>query len=247
MAARSRSVSRFGAVSDTGRVRKDNQDAWRGDPADGLFLVADGMGGMAGGATASKAVAELLPGLLLKRLDGLPEAAVAGALGEAIAELSAAVRARAAADPALQGMGSTVALALVRGTRAYVANLGDSRAYRLEGKRVRQLSKDHTVVAVMLEKGRITKEQAAVHPLRHSLSRFVGMPGTAAAEVGVLKGRMRLLLCSDGLTNMLPEEAIAAALKAEAEPAAACRRLVAEANAAGGEDNVTALVVDVGA
>lgn len=235
-------------ASDKGKRRPDNQDAWRAEPASGLFLVADGMGGMSGGAIASKAVAELLPGRIAAALAALPrrtEAAVEGALKDALAAFSAELRDRAKATPGLSGMGATVVLALVEGRRLYVANLGDSRAYLLEAGRLKRLTKDHSLVAVLLEFGKITAEEAERHPSRHVVSRYVGMDGKAAADVRRVRLRReaRLLLCTDGLTNMVKEDAIQAVLADSGGGAAA--KLVELANAAGGEDNVTALVVDL--
>jgi protein phosphatase len=244
------SIRAHAALSDTGRRREENQDAWHADPEACLFLVTDGMGGMNAGGTAARAVAELFPKLLARKLSALArpnEKALKAALQETVAEFSAELRERARADARLKGMGATLVLALARGPRLYLASLGDSRIYLLERGRLRRLSKDHSIVAVMLALGKITPEAAASHPLRHNLSRYVGMDGKAAADVQALrlKAGGRLLLCSDGLTNGLPDEAIQAALRQSAGPEEACRRLVAEANAAGGDDNITALVVDL--
>lgn len=241
---------RFHGASDVGRVRGENQDAWRADPEAGLFLVADGMGGTNAGAIAARAVAELLPARVaatLARCQKRKAKELPGALPSLIAEFSAELRDRAMADGRLKGMGSTLVLALSRGRSLHVAHLGDSRAYLLESGRLRRLTRDHSIVAVLLELGKITPEQAAAHPARHQLSRFVGMEGRAVAEVSTLKPKRgaRLLLCSDGLTNMLADEAIRRSLVAEPEPEAATVRLIKEANEAGGLDNVTALVLDL--
>ena len=237
----------FQCVSDVGRRRTENQDAWRADPEAGLYLVADGMGGLPSGGVAAKAVAELLPGKVVAALAALPkrtEAAVEEALKEALAGFSRELRERAAADPRLAGMGSTVVLALVQGRCLYVASLGDSRAYLLEGARLRALTRDHSVVSVLLQLGKITREEAERHPARSLVSRYVGMDGKAVADVrrARLKRDARLLLCTDGLSGMLSDDEIRATLAEEGPDAAA--RLVARANEAGGADNVTALVVD---
>ena len=245
-----RAALRFHCASDVGRVRSENQDAWSADADAGLFLVADGMGGAAAGGVAAKAVAQLLSPRVLERIAPLQKRrakALPKALQETIQEFSAELRERANADARLNGMGATLVLALSRGRSLHVAHLGDSRAYLLEGGRLKRLTQDHSIVAVMLALGTITPEQARVHPLRHKISRFIGMDGKAVAEASTIKPKpgARLLLCTDGLTNMLSDEEIQAALVSEAEPEGACRKLIEKANAAGGVDNVTALVADL--
>ncbi|MBI5210415.1 MAG: serine/threonine-protein phosphatase [Elusimicrobia bacterium] len=237
------------AVSDVGRRRSENQDAWFADAQAGLFLVADGMGGLAAGSVASQAAAEVLPKMLEDRLAGMEratETAFEGAIRKTIAEFSGALRERSRQDASLKGTGTTIVLALVRGKCAYVANLGDSRAYILRHDVFRQVTEDHSVAALMHRLGKITAEQARAHPARSTLTRHAGMEGEARADVRLvhLKGPCRLLLCSDGLTGMLSDDRIKAILASE-PGAEAARRLVAEANEAGGHDNITALVVDL--
>lgn len=233
-----------------GRIRSENQDVWHADPAAGLYFVADGMGGLAAGGAAAQYVAKFLPEALESRLAAVAKEAerhVRTALSGAIADFSAGLRERAKAEAVLKGMGSTLVLALVRGSRVFIAHLGDSRAYLFERGRLKRLTKDHSVAAALLELGKLTPGEAAKHALRHKLTRYIGQDGKADADVhGVEpKAAGRLLLCSDGLTGMLPDERIAAALAEAGTPETACRRLVGEANAAGGADNVTVLVVDL--
>ncbi|MBI5244256.1 MAG: serine/threonine-protein phosphatase [Elusimicrobia bacterium] len=237
-------------LSDTGRVRASNEDAWSADPATGLFLVADGMGAMSSGEVAAKATAEVLPKIVQEKLAALPKRtgkAVKDALKESIAQFSAELRERSKQDSRLVGMGAAMVLAFIKGRRVYAANLGDSRAYLLEKGRLRRLSKDHTITAVLLAHKKITPEQAQAHPGRHRLSRYVGMDGHAIADVQTVRVKVpgRLLLCTDGLWGMLPDERIQAVLAEEPSPEAACQRLVAEANEAGGEDNITAMAVEL--
>lgn len=237
-------------LTDIGKARAENQDAWHADGAAGLCFVADGMGGMAAGGAAAQFVAKFLPGRVQGAVGVLKqngERRVKAALADAIAALSAEMRDRAAQEPALKGMGSTVVLALARGDRLYIAHAGDSRAYLMRRGGFKWRTRDHSVVAVMLEHGKLTPEDAARHPLRGKLSRYIGQDGAVVPEVHALafKGPARLLLCSDGLTGMVPDEAIAAALREEPAPEDACRRLVQAALDAGGKDNVTALVADL--
>jgi protein phosphatase len=233
-----------------GRVRAENQDDCSIDAKRGIFVVADGVGGAAGGAVAAQAVVKVLPGLVSERLAAQPkptEEGIAEALKSAIADLGQKLREQTANEPQLRGMSSTVVLALARGKSVYVAHAGDSRAYLLEKGKLRQLTRDHSLVAVMLELGQITPEQARVHPHRSRITRCVGMEGIVVADVQhvSVKPGCRLLLCTDGLTGMVPDDEIGRILKQAKSAKAACRRLVDEANRAGGQDNITALIVDL--
>ncbi|MBI5883618.1 MAG: serine/threonine-protein phosphatase [Elusimicrobia bacterium] len=237
------------AASDVGRIRSENQDAWFADASQGLFLVADGMGGMTAGGVAAKAAVEIIPRMLFDGLAALKmktECAVSAAMRSAVAGFSSALYERSKRDPRLEGTGTTVVLALVQGRSAFIANLGDSRAYLFKGG-LRQLTEDHSLAAVLQRLGKITPEQAALHPGRNTLTRFAGMEGKAEVDVKLvhLKGPCRLLLCSDGLTGMLSDERIEAVLAFEKDGEAACRRLVEESNEAGGKDNVTVMVADL--
>jgi protein phosphatase len=232
-----------------GLVREENQDACAADVKRGIFVIADGVGGEAGGAVAAQAVVSILPDSVLERVASLPkttEEGIAEALKSAIADLGNKLREHTANEPQLRGMSSTVVLALVRGKSVYVAHAGDSRAYVLERGKLRQLTRDHSLVAVMLELGQITPEQARVHPHRSRITRCVGMEGSVVADVlrVPVKPGCRLLLCTDGLTGMISDDVIARILKQTKSCKAACRRLVDAANRAGGADNITALIVD---
>lgn len=212
-------------------------------------MVADGMGGLNAGELAAQAVAEAFPKTLLQAFASLPRLSgkpLQEAIKTAIIGFSAELRERGRQNPGLRGMGSTLVMALLRGRYAYIAHLGDSRAYLLEQGRLQRLTRDHTLLAVLLEMKKISPEEAASHPGRHSLTRYVGMETKALADIRALrcKSSGRLLLCSDGLTGMLPDERIQVILQDQAQPEAACRSLVAAANEAGGEDNITAMVID---
>ncbi|MBI5368431.1 MAG: serine/threonine-protein phosphatase [Planctomycetes bacterium] len=247
-------------ASDRGRVREQNEDACLADAGFGLFVVADGMGGARAGAVASEAVTTRLPQLLGQRL-GAPGAGAPGArarggsgsgpspalaLRDGIIELSAGLRRDSRSNPELAGLGSTVVLALVRGDEVHVAHLGDSRAYWFHRGTLRRLTKDHSVIRSLVRSGKVAPEDAAAHPQRSQLTRYVGMEGTANPDLSqvVAASGARLLLCSDGLTSMLADEVIAQRLGLGEEPETTCRGLVAAANAAGGLDNVTVLIVE---
>ena len=239
------------ATTDVGRVRTANEDRWFADPAQGLYLVADGMGGSAAGGLASQIVAEVLPKLLARRLGGNATALdtqAAEQLSAVVAELSEQLREESRDAPGLRGMGSTVVLAMVRGTHAVISHLGDSRAYLLRAGKLRRLTKDHTIAQLLLDRGELTPEEAAGHPSQSRLTRFVGMGTDAASETETIELAPgdRLLLCTDGLTGMITDQQILAILTEHSDPEGACRRLVAAANEAGGKDNITVVVMQMG-
>lgn len=238
-------------LSDRGRVRAANEDALAVSPEERLLIVADGMGGHKGGATAARIVVTALPQLLQQRLASprLTRAALCSGLQDAMLELSASMRDYAADDPALHGMGATVVLALMRGASAVVAHMGDSRAYLFRAGKLRQITADHSIVNILLRSGEITPEQAKKHPARHQISRYMGMASDVYPDVATLGVKVgdRLLLCSDGLTNMVDDIAIASSLARNVPAEDICRSLVDAANAAGGVDNVTVVVADIAA
>ena len=240
-----------GATSDVGKVRANNEDAFRADAEAGLFVVSDGMGGQQAGELAARMVVDTLPGTIGARLDRMERPrgrAYRYWLRKELARLSRRVRDAARRQPHLRGMGATVVAALVRDRWAHIAHMGDSRAYLFRDGQLRQLTDDHSVVAWLLRKGEITPQEAARHPARASITRFVGMEDDAQPDVRsvALAAGDRLLLCTDGLTNMLPDESIAAMLGERADPQTTCEALVVGANAAGGQDNTTAVLVDFG-
>ena len=243
---------RAACVSDVGRVRRQNEDQCLVALEQKLFIVSDGVGGHQAGEVASKAVVTVLPVMIeqqVTRMQTPPSSeAMELVLRNAIVELSQRLRAESAGRAGLQGLGATVAVAWVRGSLAHVAHMGDSRIYLFRQGRLEQLTEDHSVIALLLRHGEITPEEAQTHPARGRLSRYVGMEGEVYPDVQTvqLQAGDRLLLCSDGLTNMVPDGQIVQLLQVNAEVEAACKGLVNAANAAGGTDNITALVVDLG-
>ncbi len=238
-------------LSDVGRVRRENQDRWIADDKLGLYLVADGMGGTFGGELAADAVAQVLPKLLRQKLKGRPpldDPQTASLVAGAVAKMSDQLNSETQKQLGIREIGSTVVLALVQNRHALVAHLGDSRAYLLRDHRLEQLTKDHSIVQLLLDCNEITADEVATHPSRSQLARFVGMQAQSLPEVRLvdLQPNDRLLLCSDGLTGMLDDAAILAILDRKSRPEEASSQLVATANEAGGRDNVTVLTVSVG-
>ncbi len=230
---------RSGVRTDVGRARGRNEDAYL--VRDPLFAVADGMGGHRGGNVASKVALEAMRGF-----DGT-DTDSASALVQDIRTANETVLARGEADRDLRGMGTTITAVLVQGEHATIAHVGDSRAYRLRDGELEQLTEDHTLVHQLVEEGRITADQAGHHPQRSILTRAVGVEPSVDVDESTIELRSgdRLLLCTDGLTGMLSDEAIRDVLASEEDPQGASDRLVEAANAAGGDDNITVVVIDV--
>lgn len=242
----------FAGLSDTGRVRERNEDRWLAvaERELSLFIVADGMGGEMAGELASEIVVETLPGMLRHRLAefaDLVSAPAASALRESLADLSRRMRNESRGQPGLDGMGSTVVAALVGDRHALIGHMGDSRAYLLRDGILRPLTKDHSIVQLLIDYGEIRPDEAAEHPARGQLSRYVGMDGESLPQVAaweIFPGD-RLLLASDGLTGMVRDDELSMILRRHEHPEAACRRLIEAANAAGGWDNITAVVIAI--
>jgi serine/threonine protein phosphatase PrpC len=236
-------VTRFawGAATDTGRVRQANEDAVLA--VDGLYAVADGMGGHNAGEVASH--------LAIETLQDEFTAAGTDVLVEAVQEANRVLVERSSSDAELSGMGTTVcAMALVDadGRDAIaVVNVGDSRLYLLSEGELTQITEDHSLVATLERQGRISSAEAAIHPQRNILTRALGIDVSVMVdswEVVPVVGD-RYVLCSDGLFNEVEDSRLAATLRRLADPGEAARELVRLANEAGGRDNISCVVVDV--
>ena len=240
---------RWGAETHVGMERLENQDRFFADPEPALFLVSGGMGGHRGGALASRIVPEDLPVMIENALDrlkvGTPRA-VRSLLNRMIAEQSKQLQLEGTSESGFRDMGATLVIVLLRKGRCFVANIGDSRAYRLRKGRMAQLTRDHSVISELIEKGHIEPEEAVNHEARGQITRYVGMEEKARSHVRsfTLKKEDRILSCTDRFTEMVTDKGIAAVLNAETDPQAACESLVAAANKAGGHDNITALIID---
>jgi serine/threonine protein phosphatase PrpC len=234
-------IGRSAWLTDTGRRRMRNEDAYVFEPP--LFAIADGMGGArAGEVAAGIAAAALRDG----RRDVIDEASLEAVIDDA----NRRVWERSIADPSTSGMGTTVTVAFVDAieTQIVFGHVGDSRAYRLRGDELEQITTDHSLVAELVESGVLTPEEAERHPQRSAITRAVGTERaievdvfTVTAEPGDL-----VLLCSDGLTDMLGENEIASVLlETDRDPPTAAEALVAAANAKGGEDNITVVLFEL--
>jgi len=230
---------RYATRSDTGRVRAANEDSVYAGPR--LLAVADGFGGDGRGAPASAAVIAAL-----RPLDAdLPAGDLLTALDEAVHSADAALR-EITSDPAMEGVGSTLTAMLWSGSRLGLVHIGDCRAYVLRDGSLFQITHDHTHVQSLVDEGRLTLEEAASHPQRSLLLRAL-QGGGVAADLKLREARPgdRYLLCSDGLSAVVPPAAVLDTLTTVAAPDDAVQRLVDLANEAGGPDNVSCVVADV--
>jgi serine/threonine protein phosphatase PrpC len=230
------------AGTDVGRTRSGNEDSYFCGRT--VFAVADGLGGHQGGEVASAAAVEPLADLDGRDLATPAEAAEA--LAGAIAEANSAILERAAADPSLWGMGTTVTAAAVAGDLLQLAHVGDSRAYLLRDGTLDQRTTDHTVVGELVRRGRLTPAQAAIHPERSILTRAVGLdpriPVDTPDPIDLHPGD-QILLCSDGLTEAVADPQITEILSTHPDGNAACTALIDAANDAGGPDNITVVLL----
>jgi protein phosphatase len=235
-------VLRSGSASDVGRVRAINEDLALESST--LFAVADGMGGHAGGEVASRTAIDVLQSEFARRptVEGLVHA---------IRQANRSVWDRSHADPDLRGMGTTLTAAALVGTddgdRLILANVGDSRTYRFHQGKLSQLSRDHSVAEELVDRGELSKAEAAIHPHRHILTRALGVAPDVNVDVWQTTPEAgdRYLLCSDGLTNEVSTRRITSVLAQTTDPQQAADTLVRMANEHGGNDNITVVVLDV--
>lgn len=236
-------------ISDQGKVRANNQDAFRIDPnPEGALAVAvlcDGMGGVRGGEIASSIASEAFVTCVQGELldPGTPDLADIGRESAAYANLK--VYDRSQRDESCRGMGTTLVAAIVRQTDAVMVNIGDSRGYWLANGQIQQVTRDHSHVQDLVDQGIITQGEARSHPRKNLITRAVGVTNRIRSDIFRLDLREgdRLLLCSDGLSNLLTEEEIGAELSKE-DLESACRRLLEQALNRGAPDNVTIVALE---
>ena len=230
---------RYAALSDTGRVRLNNEDSYHADGR--VFIVADGMGGHRAGEVASAVAIEEFLRYERERRGEEPLQRLRGGISAANRALYGMVR----GDPVLEGMGTTFTAALVEGG-VYLGHVGDSRAYLWRGGELRVLTSDHTLVERMVREGFISPGEALVHPQRNIILRALGVSEKLEVDLrslDVLAGD-RLLLCSDGLTGSLGDAELQSIISRYGDVEERCRRLVDAANQRGGMDNITVIMVD---
>jgi protein phosphatase len=238
---------KWAAATDVGRVRAKNEDCYLADGEAGVFAVADGMGGHAAGEVASQLAVRVTDERLLGCSVEADEAEKAECLRSALLEANRAIREESRAHPARAGMGTTATTLVVEANGNYaIGHVGDSRAYRLRDGLLERLTEDHTYVQQLVNRGRLTDEQARLHPRSSLLTRALGTDDHV--DVDLYRGSLcpgdRLLLCSDGLTGMLSDHQLAELMGSVPDPDVLVDRLIRVANEAGGSDNITVVVVD---
>lgn len=247
---------RIGWATDVGRQRSLNEDCLlvaeicqeghHPIPPMGLLVLADGMGGHLSGEIASALAVRAVAGHILRVywtvLSTWEHSADEPSLQELL--IKAVQEAHEVVNERVPGGGTTLLCALLLGDTAYIANVGDSRAYLISPDGWRRITRDHSIVDIMVELGQMTPDEAAHHPQRNVLYRAVGQKGPLEVDTftcHIPKGGV-LLLCSDGLWDMVGEEEIAAIVKTAASLQAACDTLVEKANQAGGKDNISVIL-----
>jgi PPM family protein phosphatase len=230
-------VRESAGLTDPGRVRRRNEDSFVCEPP--LFAVADGMGGAQAGEIASRIAAAAF-----KEARGAGDLDGEARLRSIIQEANRRIYARAAGDPTVSGMGTTVTAALVDGERVAVGHVGDSRAYLLRDGELEQVTDDHSLVADLVRSGRLSPEEAELHPQRSVITRALGTDPAVEVDSFSVEARPGdlFLLCSDGLTTMLDDATVVQTLTSTMRLADAARALVATANREGGEDNITVVL-----
>ena len=243
-------------LTDVGRKRSHNEDSFLIDEELQLFIVADGMGGHAGGGTASRLAVETIDGVMrgarnspdnpFVRSASLQDALIPEVYRSAVEQACAAIFAEAQKQPRLQGMGTTVISLLVQDEYVFFAHVGDSRAYLMRGDLIQQVSEDHSLVNEQIKAGMITAEEAKNSRYKNIITRSVGFEPEVQVDVmGVVaQPEDHFLLCSDGLANLVEDREMLELVRSspfEEVP----KKLVALANERGGDDNITVILVKI--
>ncbi|NJL45450.1 MAG: serine/threonine-protein phosphatase [Leptolyngbyaceae cyanobacterium SM2_3_12] len=237
----------FSGLSDPGLLRTSNQDDYYLDPEGRFFIVADGMGGHAGGQEASRLATTTIKTFLNQHWhDG---SSTASLLKQALSQANNAILHDQRQHPERADMGTTIVVLTFRpqDSQPWCAHVGDSRLYRLRGHQLKQLTEDHTWIAKAIREGDLTPSQSRNHPWRHILSQCLGREDLAQIDIQPLEVQTgdRLLMCSDGLTEELSDHLIASNLKSIRASEAAATALVNLAKQRGGRDNITVVVINL--
>lgn len=238
---------RFFDLTDIGKLRSLNQDyVYAVDHPIGklenLFLVADGMGGHNAGEYASKTAVDLVVNEVISNENEKPVAV----LEQAIVSANHALYGEAACNPAKAGMGTTFVAATISDNHLYVANVGDSRLYTVDKEGLHQITRDHSLVEEMVRRGGMNESEAAHHRDKHVITRAVGAEDKVRVDFFDvhLTGEEQILMCTDGLTNMVENEQIGEILTEQTNPKEKAEKLVNTANQNGGKDNITVIVIE---
>jgi serine/threonine protein phosphatase PrpC len=231
---------RIGTKTDVGRRREVNEDSFL--VHEPLFVVADGMGGHVAGDIASSTAIDTI-----KEESSSANAQDMDTLARLVLGANSRIWEKAQSDASLRGMGTTCTLLMLDSSRAHFAHVGDSRAYLLREGKLTQVTEDHTLVGRMVKEGRLSADEAERHPQRSIVTRALGVDSVVEVDLMTvdLQEGDRILICSDGLSSMIDSDSIASILNEESDPQVAAERLVDAANEAGGEDNITVVILDI--
>lgn len=242
---------RWAAATHPGRRRASNEDAFCARPDLGLFIVADGMGGHVAGEVASRLAVDTIESVIASgscwppdsRNCTLPERR----LEEGFAQAAAAIASETLRQPRLRGMATTASALLVSATDSAIGHVGDSRVYLWRDGLLQQLTRDHSWVAEQVTLGLLSPAEARQHPWRNVVTRALSASDPPQVELSPLQLQAgdRLLISSDGLHGVISDERIAAVLGTETDLERACQQLIADANGAGGPDNITTLLLEI--
>ncbi|MHB0935437.1 MAG: Stp1/IreP family PP2C-type Ser/Thr phosphatase [Armatimonadota bacterium] len=234
----------LGAATHPGYVRSDNEDGFYASGEHAVFAVADGMGGHDYGEVASHLALEAI----IQHAESIAQAeatALPAQLHQAIQDANAAILSQTVDQEARNRMGTTIVVAAIHGDRLYFAHIGDSRLYLLRGELFTQLTRDHSLVQTMVDRGEITPEEAAIHPLRHQITRVVGGDDYISPEIAsqALEPGDLVLLCTDGLSGVVSPEELHGMLAGKGTCQEKADALIQAALQAGGPDNITAVLL----
>jgi len=236
------------AKSDIGKAREINQDFYYISPPEDkiqLFILADGMGGYNGGEIASKLATEATVEYIKNKFNEIEpnKDEILNIFKNSIEYANTAVYEYSKKDETLQGMGTTLEVCFIYNNKVYLGHVGDSRIYLIRGESARKLTKDHSYVQKLVDDKKITREEAKIHPKKNMLLKALGCTGEVEPDIRArnLEKNDVILMCSDGLTNMVADEAIYEVIKQDAKFAP--EKLVEMANNAGGYDNITAIII----
>ena len=239
-------------ITDKGRQREGNEDFFIMNvlmEKNLLFaVVCDGMGGASAGEVASRMAAQAFEQEIKRQIrPDMSRAYMCAAMASAVNAANDAVYLKAVSGEEFEGMGTTLAALLIEGEDGVIANVGDSRVYIIGDGAIKQATRDHSVVEEMINRGEITRKQARTHPGKNLITRVIGTDPAVDADTFEFTVRKDtfILLCTDGLTNMLDEQEILQEVSQDGDPAEYCERLIASANRKGGDDNITVVLIQI--
>ncbi len=236
-------------LTDVGRVRSINQDSFHLIKDKNISIVADGMGGHAAGDQASKiavkTITEILDGYDFQAEDGESGMSIEELVRYALQEANEQILLASLSNQHLQGMGTTAIVAVESQGKLYLGHVGDSRTYLVRNQKISQITEDHSVVQQLVKAGAISEAEAEVHPYKNVITRCLGMQANVEPDTleMVLEPGDRILMCSDGLSNMVSDSTMEQLINDSESPEETCQKLIDLANENGGTDNITAVLL----